>query len=76
MERKNNQLTFLDNVTSNLGGKRTAEFFVKCDKFIPWDKLAEPLKDMYANNTSKGGAGEVLAYKKRKFSATGLHKID
>lgn len=37
MERKNNQLTFLDNATSNLGGKRTAEFFAKCDKFIPWD---------------------------------------
>ena len=56
MERKNNQLTFLDNVTSDFGGKRTAEFFAKCDKYIPWAELAEPLKDMYANNTSKGGA--------------------
>ena len=56
MERKNNQLTFLDNATSDLGGKRTAEFFAKCDRFIPWDQLAEPLKDMYANNSSKGGA--------------------
>ena len=37
MERKNNQLTFLDNVTSGLGGKRTAAFFAKCDRFIPWD---------------------------------------
>ena len=27
MERQNNQLTFLDNITSDLGGKRTAEFF-------------------------------------------------
>ena len=25
MERKNNQLTFLDNITSDLGGKRTAK---------------------------------------------------
>ena len=56
MERKNNQLTFLDNVTSDLGGKRTAAFFAKCDRFIPWEQLAEPLKDMYANNSSKGGA--------------------
>jgi IS5 family transposase len=56
MERKNNQLTFLDNATSDLGGKRTAEFFIKCDRFIPWDQLAKPLKDMYANNSSKGGA--------------------
>ena len=44
MERKNNQLTFLDNVTSDLGGKRTAAFFAKCDKFIHWDQLAEQLK--------------------------------
>jgi len=56
MERKNNQLTFLDNATINLGGKRTAEFFAKCDKFIPWAELAKPLKNMYTNNTSKGGA--------------------
>ena len=44
MERQNNQLTFLDNATINLGGKRTAEFFAKCDKYIPWTELAEPLK--------------------------------
>ena len=56
MERKNNQLTFLDNVTSDLGGKRTAKFFAKCDKYIPWNELAEPLKNMYDNDTSKGGA--------------------
>lgn len=56
MARTTNQLTFLDNITSDLGGKRTADFFAKCDKYIPWEKLAEPLKDMYANNTSKGGA--------------------
>jgi IS5 family transposase len=56
MERENNQLTFLDNVTRDLGGKRTAAFFAKCNQYIPWDELAEPLKDMYANNTSKGGA--------------------
>ena len=56
MERQNNQLSFLDQLTSDLGGKRTAEFFRKCDKYIPWSELAEPLKDMYANNTNKGGA--------------------
>ena len=56
MERKNNQLSFLDQLTNDLGGKRTAEFFRKCEKYIPWDDLAEPLKNMYANNTDKGGA--------------------
>ena len=56
MERQNNQLSFLDQLTNDLGGKRTAEFFRKCDKYIPWSELAEPLKDMYTNNTNKGGA--------------------
>jgi IS5 family transposase len=56
MERQNNQLTFIDNITSDLGVKRTAEFFRKCDKYIPWNELAASLKDMYSNNTSKGGA--------------------
>lgn len=56
MERQNNQLSFFDQLTNDLGGKRTAEFFRKCDKYIPWNELAEPLKDMYANNTNKGGA--------------------
>lgn len=46
MERKTNQLTFLDNITNDLGGKRTAAFFIKCDQYIPWETLAEPLKDI------------------------------
>jgi IS5 family transposase len=56
MERKTDQLTFLDNVTRDLGGKRTVAFFAKCDQYIPWNSLAEPLKNMYDNTTSKGGA--------------------
>ena len=35
MERKTNQLTFLDNAICDLGGKRTAAFFAKCDEYIP-----------------------------------------
>lgn len=56
MERTNHQPTFLDDLTSDLGGKRTAAFFAKCDKYIPWAQLAKPLKGMYSNNTPKGGA--------------------
>ena len=56
MERKTEQLSFLDGLTAGLGGRRTAEFFKKCDEFIPWQQLAELLKDMYRNNTEKGGA--------------------
>jgi hypothetical protein len=32
MARTNHQLTFLDNLTRDLGGKRTADFFAKCDQ--------------------------------------------
>jgi transposase, IS5 family len=56
MERTSNQPTFLDNLTSDLGGRRTAEFFHKCNQLIPWNELAEPLRDMYKNTTDKGGA--------------------
>ena len=56
MERKTNQLTFLDHVVSDLGGKRTTMFFAKCDEYIPWETLAKPLQDMYHNDTAKGGA--------------------
>lgn len=55
MERKTNQLTFLDHVVSDLGGKRTAAF-CQMRRIIPWEALAEPLGDMYHNDTSKGGA--------------------
>lgn len=30
MERNNSQLTFLDGITSEPGGRRTAEFFARC----------------------------------------------
>jgi len=56
MERTSNQPTFLDSLTSDLGGYRTGEFFRKCNQLIPWNELAEPLRDMYSNNTDKGGA--------------------
>ena len=56
MERNNLQPTFLDGLTNDLGGKRTAEFFDKCNTLIPWEQLASPLKDMYRNNSDKGGA--------------------
>ncbi len=46
MERNNLQPTFVDGITNDLGGKRTAEFFDKCNTFIPWAQLAAPLKDM------------------------------
>jgi len=38
MERQINQPSFLDSLTADLGGRRTAEFFQKCDKLIPWQQ--------------------------------------
>jgi len=50
MERTSNQPTFLDSLTSNLSGRRTAEFFGKCDKLIP---LSDPmLKEMLCDRIS------------------------
>lgn len=45
----NCRLSFLDQLKIDLGGNRTADFFRKCDKYIPLNDLAEPLKDIYAN---------------------------
>jgi transposase, IS5 family len=56
MERKQSHPTFADSIIKDLGGRRTSEFFRKCDLYIPWSKLAEPLHDMYRNNDSGGGA--------------------
>ena len=70
MERKTNQLTFLDNVTRDLGGKRTAAFFAKCDQYIPWLALAEPLKDMYDNNRFIGFSVRWVAGLKSRFLST------
>lgn len=54
MERKLAQPTFADEVVSDMGGPRTAVFFDKCQRLIPWEKLAAPLADLYENN---GGGG-------------------
>jgi len=66
MERQNNHLSFLGQSTNDLGGKRTAEFFRKCGKYIPWNGLTRPLrgckrsdgtrtKDRTASYTKKNG---------------------
>jgi len=56
MERRRPEPTFLDAATHDLGGRRTAEFFRKCDKHIPWAELTKNLKGMYRNNEGRGGA--------------------
>jgi hypothetical protein len=51
MERTSNQPTFLDSLTSDLGGRRTSEFFDKCNHIIPWNELAEFDKSSLSTQT-------------------------
>jgi len=53
MDRKNKAPAFVDAMTSDLGGKRAAKFFERCEKAIPWEELSRPLKTMYSNNMEK-----------------------
>lgn len=47
MERKLAEPTFIDATVADLGGPRTAAFFEKCQRLIPWASLSEPLAGMY-----------------------------
>lgn len=54
MERKLAEATLMDATVAELGGPRTAAFFEKCQRLIPWSKLAAPLSDMYEDRGSGG----------------------
>ena len=34
---------------------RTAEFFAKCDRHIPWQKLADSISDVFVKDQGRGG---------------------
>ena len=55
MERQMNNPTFADAATMDLGCPRTAEFFDKCDRFIPWQILADSVADVFAADQGQGG---------------------
>ena len=56
MEKQNQQPTFLDGLTADLGGPKTAALFAKCDRYIPWDRLAAPLADLFDEaDPARGG---------------------
>ena len=55
MERPMNAATFADAATMNLGCPRTAEFFAKCDRFIPWQQLADSVADVFVADQGQGG---------------------
>jgi IS5 family transposase len=54
MERKLAEPTLMDATVADLGGPRTAAFFDKCQRLIPWARLAAPLADLYEDNGAGG----------------------
>lgn len=59
MERKSEGLTLADGLLVDLGGKRTAQLLAQLDAVIPWEKLATPIRPLYANTSAKGGRPNV-----------------
>jgi IS5 family transposase len=57
MQRKELEPTFLDGLTADLGGPRSAAFFEQCQQAIPWQRLADSLADLFPNDadTTQGG---------------------
>jgi IS5 family transposase len=56
MERKSADPTFTDLVLADLGSKRAAEFFSRCQALIPFDRLAASVADIFIADQPQGGA--------------------
>ena len=56
MERVIAQPTFTDLALIDLGSKRAAAFFDRCDELIPFVRLAESVSDIFVDNRPEGGA--------------------
>lgn len=54
MERRLAERSFVDEMTCDLGGRRTTAFFEKCNRLIPWSQLAQSLGRLYEDG---GGGG-------------------
>jgi IS5 family transposase len=54
MERVNAEPGFVDGVTADLGGPRTASLLVKLEAAVPWATLAEPVRKLYRNGVQGG----------------------
>lgn len=56
MERINAQSSFTDLTLADLGGKRSALFFRRCEELIPFQTLAESVSDVFVEDHPRGGA--------------------
>lgn len=56
MQRDNAQPTFTDLTVAHLGGPRATAFFDRCQQEIPFEQLAESVRDIFNDNNPAGGA--------------------
>lgn len=59
MERKSQGPTLMDHCFGELGDPRMATKLARLDQAVPWEKLAEPIRKTYQNDTDKGGRPNV-----------------
>jgi IS5 family transposase len=55
MERMNAQPTFTDLTVANLGGPKAIAFFERCQKEIPFDRLAASVANIFDEDQPNGG---------------------
>ena len=61
-ERKVSGPTLIEQVLSeSLGGPRRRAFLAKMREAVPWEALAKPVRELYRNDTGKGGRPSVSA---------------
>jgi hypothetical protein len=55
MERQMNAPAFADAGTIDMGCPRTSGFLDKCERFIPWQALADSVSDVFVADQGQGG---------------------
>lgn len=59
MERTSQGPTLMDHCFGELGDPQMAGKLNRLDRAVPWEKLAEPIRRTYRNDTDKGGRPNV-----------------
>ena len=59
MERKTHEPMLIDGMTADLGDPQTINQLEQLNRVIPWEKLAQPIRQTYQNDTAKGGRPNV-----------------
>ena len=59
MERRRSEPTLMDAYVSDLGDPKIRAKLGRLEAVVPWERLAEPIRATYNNNTAKGGAPNV-----------------